>query len=197
MASTSSPYGCQPLSDSVGTTRVKRIPNGIQSGLGSNIFTGQPVKFNPATGTIVPIALATDPICGIFMGCLFTPLGGRPSEQTLWPAGATYDNTNDMFAYIIPAWLDSLQLQVQADGSVTQIQLGQSFNFTNIGAGSTVVGLSQCTVGAAGVAAGQQGQVTLTEFFPGVNSAIGDAFTDLIVSIANPQIVSGGLLSIG
>ena len=38
-------------------------------------------------------------------------------------------------------------------------QIGQQFNFTNLANGSTVVGLSQCTVGAAGVPAGSQGDM--------------------------------------
>ncbi len=188
----------QAVSDQGGPSpRSLRIPNGIASGQALNIFFGQPVKINPITGTLVPVTLTTDPVMGVFLGCLFTPIGGRPSESPFWPAGATYDNTNDMFAYVLPAWQDSFRWYVQADGPVTQVQLGQSFNFSNITAGNTLTGISGLTVAAAGLPAGTQGQVTLVEFFPGVNSTIGDAFTDLIVSVSLPQIVSGAGPSIG
>jgi hypothetical protein len=42
-----------------------------------------------------------------------------------------------------------------------------------------------------------QAQMALFEFAPLSNNAIGDAFTDLIVGIAYPQVVSGFQTSIG
>ena len=198
MASTSSPYGIQAISDQTGfAPRTLRLPNGIASGLSSNIFKNQPVKMVAATGTLTPITATTDQIFGIFMGVEYTPSGGRPTESAYWPASTSYDSTQDMFAYVIPAWNNAIRFQVQADGAVAQALLGSGFNFSNFGNGSTSTQLSSCTVAAAGVAAGQQAQVTLVEFFPGVNSAIGDAYTDLIVSIAYPQVIAGYQTSIG
>ena len=191
MAATSTPYGVQPVSSNAGTLRTTRIPNGIASGLASNIFKFQPVKLNPVTGTITPITNAggvPDGVFGIFAGVEFTPVGGRPAVSPYWASGTTYDTTLDMFAYIWPCWLPDTRFRVQADGSVAQALLGSSFNLTNISNGSTQTGLSSCTVGAAGVAAGSQGQFTLVEFDTAVGDAIGDAFTDLICTIAFPEI---------
>lgn len=194
MAATSTPYGAQMVSDQSGIGRTVRMQNGIQNGLASNIFKFQPIKMVTAgggQGTVAPVTNAggvPDPIWGIFAGVEYTPQGGRPAVSPYWPSGTTYDTTLDMFVYFWPLWLPNLRIRVQADGSVGQTLLGSSFNFTNLGNGSTATGLSACTVAAAGVAAGSQGQLTLTEFDNQVGDTIGDAFTDLICTIAYPQV---------
>ena len=201
MASVSSPYGCQVISDQGGfAPRPYRIPFGIASGLASNIYKGQPVKLVAASGTITPCTNpggTPDALYGIFDGVDYTPLGGRPTVSPFWTAGTVYDATQDMLVYLYPMWIPGYRIKVQADGSVAQTLLGSSFNFTNLGNGSTITGLSQCTVGAAGVVAGSQGQLTLTEFATDVSSAIGDAFTDLILTVAYPQVGFRGQNSIG
>jgi hypothetical protein len=203
MASVSSPYGIKPISDQSGLLRPVRIPLGIASGLASNILKYQPVKIVVATGTITPITAGTDPIFGVFAGVEFTPLGGRPTESPFWPSGTAYDTTLDMFAYIWPAWIPGIRWQVQADGSVAQALLGSQFNVTNFAAGNAFTGLSAATVGAAGVVAASQGQFALTEFATDIavggfgSSVPGDAFTDLIVTIARPQVGLGIQTSIG
>lgn len=200
MALTASPYGFQPISDNEGMVRPVRMPFGVASGLASNIFKYQPVALDPIGGTLIPI---TNPggvpqqVFGVFAGMEFTPLGGRPTESPFWPGGTSYDPAYDTFAYFWPAWGPTIRFLVQADGSVPQGSMGQQFNITNATAGSTAIGLSNASVGAAGVAAGSQGQWTLTEFYTGVNDAIGDAFTDLIVISAYPQIGFGSQKSIG
>lgn len=200
MALTSSPYGLVPISDQSGPApRTIRMPNGIASGYAANIFTGTAVRLNTATGTLQAVTASNQAIFGVFAGCYYTPTGGRPTESPFWPTGAVYDTSNDMFAYFWPAWIPSLRFQVQADGSVAQALMGSQFNISNFAAGSTTTGLGACTVAAAGVAASSQGQLALTEFFDttGIYGTIGDAFTDLIVTIAFPQVGSGFQPSIG
>lgn len=196
MAATSTPYGVQVVGDQSGIVRPLRIPNGIASGLASNIFKYQPVYIAVATGTITPTTATTDKWFGIFAGCEYTPSGGRPTVSPYWPSGTTYDTTLDMFAYIWPLWIPNLRLRVQADGTVAQALLGSGFNLSNFGNGSTATGLSACTVAHAGVGAGSQAQLALVEFDNQVGDAIGDAFTDLICTIAYPQ-VGMNVLSIG
>jgi hypothetical protein len=200
MASTSSPYGFQPISDQSGPAiRTARIPFGITSGYATNIFKGQPVTMNPATGTIQAVTAANQQIYGIMNGVEFTPLGGRPLESPFWPGGAVVDTRFDFLVYIIPAWVPSYRFRVQADGSVGQPALGSQFNLSNFTAGNTSTGLSAATVAAAGVAAGVQGQFFFTEFFDttGVYGTIGDAFTDMIVGISYQQVGAGFQPSIG
>lgn len=203
MAIISSPYGVEVISDQTGyAPRTQRIPLGIANGLASNIFKGQPVKVNPATGTITPITNpggTPDQLYAIFDGVEYTPLGGRPAVSPFWPGGTTYDATLDMFVYVYPLWLPGIRLQVQADGSVPQAGLGSGFNFTaaNLANGNTSTGLSACTVAAAGAPAGSQAQLAFIEFATGINDAIGDAFTDMIFTVAYPQIGFRGQNSIG
>lgn len=197
MSSVSAPYGFQPISDQTGTPRPLRIPYGIASGLASNIFKYEPVFIAIATGTVTPWTATTDKIFGVFAGVEYTPTGGRPTVSPFWASGTTYDSSLDMFVYVWPTWTPGARFVVQADGTVAQALLGSGFNGSNFSAGSTSTGLSAATVAAAGVAAASQAQWALVEFFPGSNNAIGDAFTDLIVSCAYPQVVSGFQTSIG
>lgn len=197
MATTSSAYGFQPISDQSGTPRNVRVPLGIASGYASNIFKYQPVTLNTATGLLTAVTLSTQQIFGIFAGVEYTPTGGRPAVSPYWPTGTVYDSTQDMFAYIWPAWIPGTRFQVQADGAVAQSLLGNQFIISNFSSGSTGTGLSACSVAAAGVSVGVQGQFALTEFATGINDTIGDAFTDLIVTIAYPQVGLGYQTSAG
>jgi hypothetical protein len=200
MASISTPYGAQLIGDQSGTGRTLRMQLAIANSYAANIFKYQPVKMIAATGTIQAVTNpgnTPDPLWGLFAGCEYTPLGGRPAVSPFWPGGTTYDPNYDMFVYVWECWQPGARILVQADGSVPQASLGSSFNFTNLGAGSTSIGLSQCTVGAAGIAAGSQGQLTLIEFQLGPSSAVGDAFTDLICTVAYPQVGFRGQNSIG
>lgn len=203
MSATQGAYGFQPISSQSGIVRPLRLPLGIANSLASNIFKYQPVKL--ASGVITPVTGTTDAIFGIFAGCEFTPSGGRPTESPFWPSGTTYDTTFDMFAYVWPAWLPDLRLLVQANGSVAITAFGQQFNIVagagtgGIAAGSTSTGLSAAAVNATPPGTGQQGQFALVEFAPLVNdpasapgsTPAGDAFTDLIVTVARQQIVGG------
>lgn len=202
MAATSSPYGFVPISHQSGTPRTVRMPNGIASGYGSNIFKYQPIKL--VSGLIQPITATSDQIFGIFAGVEYTPSGGRPAVSPFWPSGTTYQSSGgyplyDMNVYFWPAWDTTLRLQVQADGSVAQALMGSQFNVSNAGAGNTTTGLGAATVAAAGVTAASQGQFVLSEFFTGVNDQLGggDAFTDLIVTVSYQQIGAGYQTSIG
>lgn len=192
MATLASPYGIQPVSDQIGTLRTLRVPNGIASGLASPIYKFQPVMLVVATGTLTPITATTDKIFGVFAGVEYTPTGQRPVVSPFWPASSTYvAGQGDMFVYIWPAWIPSARWIIQADGTVPQTEYGAQFNFSNFGNGNTTTGLSACTANATAVANGQQGQLALIEFLPGVSDSVGDAFTDLMVGIAYPQVVSG------
>lgn len=200
MASTASPYGIQPIGDQSGTPRTLRIPNGIASGLSSNILKFQPVMLDTTNGTITPITATTDKIFGVFAGVDYTPAGGRPTMSPYWPASTTYTaGQGDMFAYIWPAWIPGARWLVQADGAVAQADFGAQFNFlaSSLSSGSTQVGLSTASANHTSIAGASQGQLVLFEFNPGVNDVIGDAYTDLIVGIAYPQIVSGYQTSAG
>lgn len=196
MASTATPYGFQPISHLSGTPRTVRMPFGIASAYGANIFKYQPIKL--VSGLIQAVTATTDQIFGIFAGVEFTPSGGRPAESPFWPTGQTYDTGYDMFVYFWPAWDPALRLQVQADGAVAQALMGSQFNVATPTAGNTTTGLSAAAVLHAGVAAASQGQFFFEEFAPLVgDSPPNDLFADLIVGVSYQQVGAGYQTSIG
>lgn len=197
MSSTSGPYGLTPAGDQSGQPRPSRMRDFVVSGYATNIFYGQPFYVDATTGRMVACTLSSDVIYGVFAGCAYTPSGGSPTFSPFWPAGTVIDSSNDFYAYYWPAWNPNTRWVVQADGSVSQAGMASQFNLSNLTAGNTTTGLSACTVNATPVAAGARGQVCLTEFSAGINSVIGDAFTDLIVAITNVQTILSSPTSIG
>lgn len=203
MSATATPYGFQIASSQVGIVRTLRMPLGIANTFGSSIFKYQPVKI--VAGVLQPITATTDPIFGFMAGVEYTPVGGRPAVSPFWAASTNYDTGYDMNVYVWPAWLPDLRIRVQANGSVGQSAMGQQFNIVTgsgsygIAAGSTQTGLSAAGVNATPPGTGQQGQFAFIEFDPEVGdpasgpgtSAGGDAFTDLIVTVARQQVVGG------
>lgn len=196
MASTSAPYGFQPINSLSGTPRAIRMPFGIASGQSGNIFKYQPVKLT--AGLIAPVTGVTDPIWGIFAGVEFCPVGGRPTESPFWPDGQTYDSTFNMFVYFWAARDPTLRYLVQADGAIAQALMGAEFNIANPTAGSTVTGESASGLLHAGAGSGQQGQFFLEEFGVGVNDQLGgnDAYTTCIVGIARATVGGAPQVSI-
>ena len=199
MASVSSPYGFQPISDQSGPApRTARMFAGIASGYNTAIFKGQPVTLNPATGLLQAVTATNQQVFGIFAGVEYTPLGGSPAESSFWPAGTVVDPAYDFLVYYYPAWIPSYHFRVQSTGSVAQTGMGAQFSIANATAGNTQTGLSACGVGAP-IAVGLQGQFFMTAFFDttGIYDTIGDAFTDIIVGCAWPQVGAAAQLSIG
>lgn len=195
MATTAAPYGFIPISHTSGTPRTVRMAGGIASGQSGNIFKYQPITL--VGGYISPVTASTDTIFGVFAGVSYGPVGAQPTDSPMWPTGQTYVNPNivPMFVYFWPAWDASLRFKVQANGSVAQALMGSQFNVASV-SGSTTSGLSAASVDAAGVTTTYKGQFFLSEFFEGPTSAPGDAYTDLIVGVANPQVGPAGQNSI-
>ena len=187
MASTASPYGLKAVNrvdglPYAGETRQFLI---TPAGYASNIFNGQVVKIHTdgyinlvtetgGTGDAFPAGTV-----GVFVGCSYTNSMGQTVFGQYYPSGAT-----NGVAYVVDD--DRAVFQVQADGPVTQTQLGQNVFFsaaqngTNGSGGSTQSGNSLSTVSAtsqAGTAAFRiVGFVNMQGF-----STVGDAKTDLLV----------------
>ena len=195
MASTSAPYGLQPINSVSGTPRIKRLVNGIASGLASNIYTNQPVTIDATTGQIKAITATTDKIYGVFMGCSYVPANQARINSNYWPSGATYSSTEPMWCEVALA-VPEAQFLIQADGTVAQADFGAGFNVVNF-SNNNGLGLSTCQANHTSIAGSSQGQLVLVEFFQGPDSAAGDAYTDLVVAIAYPQIIYAGQTSIG
>lgn len=189
MSSTSTPFGLRPAFHPSGLDRAQALANGIVSGYASAILKGQPVQYgttaNSGTiGTILP-ATTSGAIAGAFAGVEWTDTTGRRRVSNFWPAGTAY-LTGSCVAYFYND--NNIVYEIQADGPMAQTTIGNEFPFSNITAGSTVTGLSQCTLSAAGaVGSGVQGQLRVVDLSQNVDNAWGDAFTVVRVVVSQSQ----------
>jgi hypothetical protein len=183
MSATSAPFGLRPAFHPSGLDRAQALANGITSGYSSNILKGQPVLYSTGAGVIVPVTSTSQAWSGAFAGVSWTDTTGRFRVSNYWPASTSY-TTGSCTAYFYND--QNIVYEIQADGSMAQTTLGGEFNFTNLTAGSTTTGLSQCTLGAStSVGGGSQGQMRVVDLDPVPGNAWGDSYT--IVRVVNSQ----------
>lgn len=183
MSATSAPFGMRPVYHPSGVIRPTALTGGLASGYANNIYMNQPVQLT-AAGLIKEIANNTDEYVGVFCGVDYTPLGGRPVKGGFWPGGTVLQpNTEVIVYYTDDPWIE---YEVQTDGTVAFANsVGGGAGFTNITAGSTLTGLSQCTLSATITTGAQQFRVTGLTAYP--TNAWGDAFVILRGLIALHQ----------
>jgi len=191
MASSATPYGLKAVNliggqSYAGSTRQIKIA----SGYGTNIFNGSIVSI-VAGGTIEIVTTNGDNstgfpagTIGVFVGCTYTdPNNSQKQFSQYWPASTV---ASDAMAYIVDD--PDVVFQVQADGAVTQADLGQNVHLaavqsTNTGStttGNSTSAVSATTASTAGFA------FRIVDFVDGPESSVGDAFTDLLVKF-NPE----------
>jgi hypothetical protein len=191
MASTASPYGFKPVNliggqSYAGSTRLIKIA----SGYASNIFNGSIVSI-VAGGTVEMVTTNGDDstgfpagTIGVFVGCSYTdPNTKQKLFSQYWPTGTV---ASDAVAYVVDD--PDCLFQVQADGAVTQEDLGQNTHLAAVqstSTGSTTTGNSNTAVTATtNTTSGWAFRIV--DFVDGPDSSVGDAYTDLIVKF-NPD----------
>jgi len=190
MASSAAPYGFKPLNliggqPYAGSTRQIKIA----SGYGANIYNGSIVAI-VAGGTIEIVTTNGDDsttfpagTVGVFVGCTYTdPNSKQKLFSQYWPASTV---ASDAMAYVVDD--PDCLFQVQADGAVTQADLGQNVHLAEVqstSTGSTTTGNSDIAVSAT-TAATATWAFRIVDFVDAPGSSIGDAATDLIVKF-NP-----------
>lgn len=198
MATTATPYGLKAVNHIGGTPyagSTRLLP--IASGFGTNIYNGSIVKI-AATGTIEVVtvtgnggggAAASFPAgtIGVFVGVTYTDPGLNVTVfRQSFPTGTVAD---DIQAYVIDD--PDVVFQAQADGAVTQADLGQNTHLA--AAQSTTTG--DTTTGNSNSAVTATTNTTATfafrivDFVDGPKSTVGDAFTDLLIKF-NPGMHS-------
>jgi len=184
MSTTSAPFGLRPAFFPTGLERAQALTNGITSAYSSDILKGQPVKYN--NGVINPVT-STEAFVGAFSGVEWTDTTGRRRVSNYWPANTAYQ-TGSCIAYFYNDPL--IVYEIQADGSVAQTSIGDNANFSNLTAGSTTTGLSQCTMSATLTGTATFGQLRIVDLAPYADNAWGDAYTIVRVQVANHQLVA-------
>lgn len=185
MSSTNAPFGLRPSFHPSGLDRAVALPNGIASGYSTGILKGQPVALN-TNGNIVA-ATAGSAFQGAFAGHEYTDLSGRRQISNQWIANLAYQAGSEVTYYYSDP---NIVYDIQADGSVAQSAIGDQANFTNIAAGSTTTGLSQCTISSSLVGAGNVGDLRIIGLTPAVDNAWGDAYTVVQVQVSRSQYVA-------
>ena len=190
MATTASPYGLKAVNHIGGTPyagSTRLFP--IASGYGTNIYNGSIVSI-VAAGTIEIVtvtgnggggAAASFPAgtIGVFVGVTYTdPNLGTVVFRQNFPTGTVAD---DIQAYIVDD--PDVIFQAQADGAVTQADLGQNTHLAAVQStttGDTTNGNSNSAVTAT-TNTTNTFAFRIVDFVDGPKSTVGDAFTDLLI----------------
>lgn len=190
MASSATPYGFRPIGliggqPFAGATRAIKIA----SGYNTNIFNGSVVAI-VAAGTIEIVTTNGDNstpfpagTVGVFVGCEYTdPNTKQKLRSQYWPASTV---ASDAVAFVVTD--PSVLFQCQANGAVTQDDLGQNTHLAAVqstSTGSTLTGNSTSAVTATTNTTATWA-FRIVDFVNAPGSAVGDAYTDLIVKF-NP-----------
>ena len=194
MASTAAPYGFRAVNELgglpyAGSTRSFLID---PAGYNTNIFNGSIVRIN-ANGYInIVLTTGADDSAnvfpagtiGIFVGCTYTNAQGQIIYSQYYPANTASVNGSSITAYVIDD--DRAVFSVQADGSITQAELGQNVFLSAVqstSTGSTTTGNSTTAVSATSQTA--TAAFRIVGFPQNVNNAVGDDYTEILVKF-NP-----------
>jgi hypothetical protein len=185
MATTAAPYGFRPVNTIggrpfSGSTRLMKIG----SAYGTNIFNGDIVSVNSSGNIIKVTATGADGttnafpagVIGIFLGCTYTdPNLKYKVFKQYWPSGTV---ATDAYAYVSDD--PNVLYQAQANGSLDQTALGDNLCVVQT-AGSTITGDSAVALNASSINTSTFLPFRVVEFVNGPFSAVGDAYTDVIV----------------
>lgn len=185
MSSINAPFGFRPAFHPSGLDRAQALANGIASGYASDILKGQPVKLVAAG--VIEAAGAGDALQGVFAGVEWTDTTGRRRVSNYWPANTAYQ-TGSCVAYYYNDPL--IVYEVQAAGSLPATSVGDEADASNLTAGSTVTGLSQCTLSTSLAGNGNSAQFRIVGLAPYPDNAWGDAYTIVRVTLNESQFAA-------
>ena len=189
MAATAAPYGLRPVKRVDGmpwSGQVRHIK--IASGYDTNIFNGSIVSI-VAGGTLEIVTTNGDNsttfpagTIGVFVGCSYTDADMGFIQRQYWPADTV---ASDAVGYVVD---DPMVLfQAQANGAVTQADLGQNTHLAAVqstSTGSTTTGNSTTALTATTNTTATWA-FRIVDFVDSPDSTVGDAYTDLLVKF-NP-----------
>lgn len=179
MASSATPYGLRPvavLGNSYNSNGFQQYK--IASAYGVAIFQGDLVTL-ATTGTIEKDTGTTtaNPV-GVFLGCEYTDANMGLVHKNNWVAGTVASNA---MAYVADD--PDLLFEIQANGTLGQAALGANAAIVQ-GSGNATTGVSGVSLSYSSVDTTATLPLRIVDYVtrPGF-SALGDAYTDLIVRI--------------
>ena len=189
MAASATPHGATPVGSLVSCAYNAKVTHyKIKSAYGTSIFYGDVVKWaddNPNTTIAKDTGTTACTPIGIFLGCAYTdPTTSQFTPNQYFAASIA---ASDIVAYV--ASDPFLIMQMQCDGAADQDDLGKNCALVQT-AGSTSIGRSKNSVDISTVATTNTLPVKIIDFIDGPDSAIGDAYTDVLV-VFNSQTAFG------
>ena len=180
MSATATPHGALPVGSLVSCAFNSKITHyKIKNAFGTSIFFGDFVKWaddNPNTTIQKDTGTTACTPIGIFMGCAYTdPTTGQFTPSQHFTASIAAD---DIVAYV--ASDPFVIMQMQCDGAATQDALGKNCAVA-LTAGSTAIGRSKNVVDISTANTTATLPLKIIDFVDGPDSAVGDAFTDVLV----------------
>lgn len=179
MAATATPMGAEP----VGTLSASGSFSGkvrhikIASGYAANVFYGDFVKMVAAGVIQKDTGTATMTPVGVFMGCAYTdPNTKQKTFSQMWPTGTV---ASDAVAYVLDD--PDAVFKMQSDESLAQTDLGNNIGVVQTD-GSTDIGRSKNALDGSTAATTNTLPLRIVEFVDGPDSAVGDAYTDVLVT---------------
>jgi hypothetical protein len=179
MAKTATPYGLKAVNHVGGTPyagSTRLLP--IASGYASNLFNGQVVQIGTG-GTIELVGTFGDGVIGVFVGCTYTdPNTQQLTFNNMWPTGLV---AADAKAYVVDD--PDVVYMAQADGAVTQEDLGQNTGFAADQTTSTGVLINGNSTSAVSATTAVTAALPfrIVDFVDSPTSTVGDEFTDVLI----------------
>jgi hypothetical protein len=180
MSSSATPFGASTTGTIVGAAFTNKVTHyKIKNAFGTSIFYGDFVKWgddNPNTTVQKDTGTTALTPIGVFLGCAYTdPNTKQFTPNQMFTAGIAAD---DIVAYVCTD--PFVIMQMQCDGAADQDDLGKNCAVVQT-AGSTAIGRSKNSVDISTVATTATLPVKIIGFVDGPDSAVGDAFTDVLV----------------
>lgn len=181
MASTAAPYGLRPVnilggSPNSGALRLYPILSGYNTGMfyGDAVLLGTNGTIQKFTGTTT----ASPPPVGVFMGCEYMSATQGLLNRNQWTAGTSVPSGTTAWAYVVED--PDMLFEIQASGSLALNSVGANAAIVQ-GSGSTATGISGVALNSSGLANTATLPLRIVDFVRRPGSAVGDAYTDVIV----------------
>ena len=181
MATSATPTGAEPVNtlSASGSYSGKVRHIKIASAYDTAIFYGDFVKL-VAAGTLEKAAVTTAVVAGtvgIFVGCSYTdPSTSQLTFNQQYPASTT---ASDIMAYVVDD--PKLVFKMKGDEAIAQTGLGNNISAVST-AGSTTIGRSKNALDGGSIATTNSLPLRVLEFVDGPTSAVGDTYTDCLVT---------------
>jgi hypothetical protein len=195
MSATYAPFGLKPVYHPSGLVRSLNFTGAYDTD--AVFYSGTPVALDEATtaGTATLVVASNTPttnkrLAGVFGGVEYTDASGRRTVSKWF--GPALGTATDVVMWI---FMDpEIVYEVQANGSLTNIVVGQAFNLTAASSGQIIgnggLGTSTAALSTTAVAAGTQAQMQVVNLGREITNAWGDAYTVVQVKIANDTFVA-------